>query len=74
MPSRRLELIFANAAGRRVTLSIIDPRDNLTEAEVRAAMQLILDKNIFTSPGGDLSAIIGARVVVRDVTDIIAAA
>ncbi|WP_406678041.1 DUF2922 domain-containing protein [Moorella sp. ACPs] len=73
MPTKRLELIFQNAAGRRTTLAVIDPRDNLTEAEVRAVMELILARNIFTSPGGDLTAIIGARIVIRDVTDIIAA-
>ncbi|PRR70665.1 hypothetical protein MHLNE_06760 [Moorella humiferrea] len=73
MITKRLELIFQNAAGNRSTLAVIDPRENLTEAEVRAAMELILAKNIFTSPGGDLVAIVGARIVTREVTDIIAA-
>lgn len=71
MPSKRLELIFQNAAGRRTTISIQDPRDDLTEAEVQAAMELIINRNIFTSPGGDLTAVIGARIVSRSVTDII---
>ncbi|KYH28503.1 DUF2922 domain-containing protein [Neomoorella mulderi] len=73
MLTKRLELIFQNAAGRRTTLAVQDPRDNLTEAEVRSVMELILARNIFTSPGGDLTAIAGARIVTRDVTDIIAA-
>ncbi|QGP92630.1 hypothetical protein MGLY_20170 [Neomoorella glycerini] len=73
MLTKRLELIFQNAAGRRTTLAVQDPRDNLTEAEVRSVMELILARNIFTSPGGDLTAIVGARIVTRDVTDIIAA-
>ncbi|MDK2821762.1 MAG: hypothetical protein PWP31_1727 [Clostridia bacterium] len=73
MPSKRLELIFQNAAGRRTTISIQDPRDDLTEAEVQAAMELIINRNIFTSSGGDLTAVIGARIVSRSVTDIIAA-
>lgn len=73
MLTKRLELIFQNAAGTRTTLAVIDPQDNLTEAEVQAAMELILAKNIFTSTGGDLVAIIGARIVTREVTDIIAA-
>ncbi|AOQ24540.1 hypothetical protein MTAT_18790 [Moorella thermoacetica] len=51
MPTKRLELIFQNAAGRRTTLVIQEPRENLTEADVRAAMDLILARNIFTSPG-----------------------
>lgn len=72
MPTKRLELIFQSAAGRRTTMAVQDPRENLTEADVRAAMELILARNIFTSPGGDLKAIVGARIVTRDVTDIIA--
>lgn len=72
MPSKRLELIFQNVAGRRITLVIQEPRENLTETGVRAVMELILARNIFTSPGGDLTAITGARIVSRDVVDIIA--
>ncbi|MBC7324302.1 MAG: DUF2922 domain-containing protein, partial [Moorella sp. (in: Bacteria)] len=68
MPTKRLELIFQNVAGRRTTLAIQDPREDLTEGEVRGVMELILARNIFTSPGGDLIAVVGARIVTREVT------
>jgi hypothetical protein len=71
MLSRRLEMIFQNAAGRRTTLALPDPRPDLTASEVRAAMELILARNIFTSPGGDLVAIASARIVSRESTDLI---
>ena|GEM_PF-6324314 len=32
--TRRLEMQFTNAAGRRVTLAVVEPRENLTAAEV----------------------------------------
>jgi len=69
--TKRLELIFQNVAGRRTTLAVQDPRDDLTAEEVMTAMELIISRNIFTSPGGDLAAITGARVVTRDVQDIV---
>ena len=71
MLSRRLELIFQNTSGRQVTITVQDPRTDLTSSEVQAAMELILGRNIFSSSGGDLVAIAGARVVTREVTSLL---
>jgi len=71
MLTKTLELIFQNAAGKKVTVAVPDPRDTLTEAEVQTAMDTILAKNVFTSSGGDLVIVAGARIVSREVTDLI---
>ncbi|KKM09929.1 hypothetical protein SY88_17050 [Clostridiales bacterium PH28_bin88] len=71
--TKRLEMIFVNAAGRNTTIAVVDPRDGLTPAEVQAAMQAILDSNVFESTGGDLTAIVGARIVTRQVDDLLVA-
>lgn len=68
--TKRLELIFLNASGSRVTIGLWDPKENLTGAEVEAAMNTIVQKNVFDSPGGDLVAIQGARLVTREVSEI----
>lgn len=68
--TRRLEMQFTNAAGRRVTLAVVEPRENLTAAEVQGAMQTILARNVFTTSGGDLTGIAGARIVAREVTEL----
>ena len=49
-----LRMVFANQAGGNVTINIDNPRENLSPAEITAAMDVIIAKNIFTSPGGDL--------------------
>lgn len=67
---RTLEMVFANAAGRRVTIRVPDARPDLTAAEVDAAMEQILSKNIFTSSGGDLVGQLGARVVTQDTVEL----
>ncbi|SHE66575.1 DUF2922 domain-containing protein [Desulforamulus putei] len=67
--SKTLELIFVNMAGSKVTLRVAEPRDNLQESEVRAVMDQIVAKDIFTSPGGSLVSAAGARIVSRDVTE-----
>lgn len=52
--SQRLVMSFRNTAGRTVTMSMDDPRTDVTAAEVTTVMDTIIAKNIFTSSGGDL--------------------
>lgn len=49
-----LRMVFRNAAGRAVTITLDNPKDTLTQAQVSSAMDQIISKNIFTSSGGDL--------------------
>jgi small basic protein len=70
--TKKLEMSFQNANGGKVTLSVLDPLDDLVEGDVRAAMQNIIDKNIFESTGGDLVRIVGARIVSTEVAELIA--
>ncbi|AEF95386.1 hypothetical protein Desca_2564 [Desulfotomaculum nigrificans CO-1-SRB] len=67
--TKTLELIFVNAAGGKVTLRVADPKDNLVESEVRAVMDQIVARDIFTSTGGSLVGVAGARIVSRDVAE-----
>ncbi|MGI6358517.1 MAG: DUF2922 domain-containing protein [Bacillota bacterium] len=63
-----LQMSFINAEGRTTSISVIDPKEGLTPAEVEAAMQEIVDKNIFATSGGALVSIASARLISRDVT------
>lgn len=65
-----LQMSFATELGKTVTLSIPDPKPGLTEAEVRLAMQAIIDKDVFTSATGSLVEIKAAKIVARDVTPV----
>ena len=68
--SATLEMIFVNQAGNKVTLRVANPREDITDAEVRSAMDTIIAKNVFSSSGGDLVSVAGARIVSREVTEI----
>ena len=63
-----LEMTFRNVAGKEVTLSLADPKDDLTLAQVNTVMDDIVAKNIFTtaSGGGDLTERIKAVIRVTD--------
>ena len=49
-----LNLVFKNAAGQKVVYTIEEPKAGVTKAEIDAAMQVIMENNIFTTRGGDL--------------------
>ena len=49
-----LDLVFRNAAGKKVTLNIEEPKTGVTKAEIDAAMQVVVDNNIFNTSGGDI--------------------
>ncbi|WP_066633907.1 DUF2922 domain-containing protein [Desulfolucanica intricata] len=72
--TQTLKMVFLNQAGSRTTISVDNPRDDVTEAEIRAAMDMVISKNIFTTSGGDLAAIHSATIVDTTTTEIIAGA
>lgn len=65
-----LQLTFANIAGSTMTININDPKPNLTEAEVNAAMQTIIDQAVFSKDGFLFNVKKSARIVERNVTAI----
>lgn len=65
---KRLVMNFKTTGDKKVSISVDDPRDDLTEFEVKAAMTLILSSNIFLPNGDELSLLIDAKVVETDTT------
>ena len=57
-----LDLIFKNATGKKVVLNIEEPKSGLTKAEIDAAMQVIVDSNVFATSGGDIVEVVGGRL------------
>jgi hypothetical protein len=61
---------FLNESGKKVAVRISGAREDLTDAEVSAAMDLIIAKNIFASTGGDLKYKDSAAVTDKTSTDL----
>ncbi|MGF7057878.1 DUF2922 domain-containing protein [Brassicibacter mesophilus] len=70
MADRKLEMTFKNQIDGKARISIDAPRADLTEAEVKTAMDNIIAKNLFNATGGDLVAVAGARVITTDVQEL----
>lgn len=67
---KKLELIFTNEDGKNVTYSLDNPKEPADVNEVKNAMQEIIDQDVFLTSGGSVTAIKGARIVDRTVTDL----
>jgi len=65
---KKLELQFKNMEGNTVTMSIDNPIEPVNPITVNAAMDDIMQQNVFESSGGDLVSKHAARVVERTVT------
>lgn len=65
--TKTLELIFKTADGAKKTLSISNPKDDLTKQEAMDAMQQIITANCFETTAGDLVEAVEARIVTRAV-------
>lgn len=65
-----LRLQFTTVGGSAKTITIMDPRANLTGAEVKSVMDLIVSKNIFSTKTGDLAVAKSADVVQTNTTEL----
>lgn len=68
--AKTLQMVFQNQSGKNVAINIPEVRDDLTDAEITSLMDLIVAKNIFTSLGGNLTGLMEANIISRDVQEI----
>ena len=66
-----LDLVFRNAAGKKVSLNIKEPKTGVTKAEIDAAMQVVVDNNVFNTSGGDIVEAVEGRLrtITTDVVE-----
>ena len=66
--TKRLVMTFKTDGDRKVSLVVDDPRGDISESEIKAAMDLVIAKNIFAPNGDDIVQSVDAKVVVTDTT------
>ncbi|CEI73340.1 DUF2922 domain-containing protein [Romboutsia hominis] len=67
--TKKLLMSFKTVSGKKVSISVDEPRENLTEQEIKTAMTTILSKNIFKPGGEDLASLVEAKVVETGTTE-----
>ena len=65
----RLLMVFSTNLGRKVSLFVSDPKDDLTETQIKEAMEQIVQKNIFAPKvGEELKEALEAKIVQTKTT------
>ena len=67
--NKKLVMTFKTTDDKKVSLTVDNPKEDLTEEEVKTAMELIKEKNIFAPGGADLASLVSAKVVETDTTN-----
>jgi len=68
--TQTLRMVFKNENGSNFTISLDNPRDNVTPAEIEAAMDTIIAKNVFLTGGGALVARQDIKIIDQTVNDL----
>ncbi len=69
--AKTLQLVFNTESGKRVTFSIDEPVEDISEEMVQTAAANVIASNIFSVEGEQLQQIVSAKVTERHVTDIL---
>lgn len=68
--SKTLVMNFLNESGKKTAIRVNNVKEDVTEAEVKNAMDVILAKNLFTTTGGDLKVKDSAEIDDKNVTEL----
>ena len=67
--SLKLMMTFKTTGDKTINLSIDDPRSDISEEEVQNAMNLIVEKNIFSPGDFDIKEALKAKIVQTETTE-----
>ena len=65
----KLLMSFLTSSGKKVSLFVTDPREDIKESEIKAVMDLIIEKNIFAPNGEDIVSAKEAKIVQTETTE-----
>lgn len=65
----RLLMTFKDEDAKRVSLTVDEPREDLTETEIKDIMDIVVSKNIFAPSGLNIVGTVEAKIIVTDTTE-----
>lgn len=65
MDKKVLNMVYASADGKKTSLSVRDPKNGVTQGEVKAVMDALVLTNVFVNSTGELiKQAVSAEIVV----------
>lgn len=71
MIQRTASMSFKDAAGKKLTVSVRDIKENVENLAIVSLMDTIINKKLIKTEAGDLVEKQSAQVVVKDIKEII---
>ncbi|HHW44511.1 DUF2922 family protein [Desulfofundulus thermobenzoicus] len=68
--TQTLRMVFRNENGSNFSISLDNPKNDLTAAQIEAVMDLIISKNVFLTNGGALVSKQDVQIVDRTTNDL----
>lgn len=68
--AKTLQLTFQTTGDKKVTLSIGEPKAEITKEEVEAAMGEMIEAGLFEVEDHPFASTVGAKIVEREVTEL----
>ena len=66
---KKLMMTFKTDEDNNVSISLDEPRENVTEQEIQNVMNIILNNDIFAPNGETLVSLVGAKIVETGTTE-----
>ena len=66
---KKLMMTFKTDEDKNISISLDDPRENLTEQEIHDVMNIILNNDIFAPNGETLVSLVSAKIVETGTTE-----
>ena len=67
--TKRLLMRFKTTADKVCSIAVDNPRYNVSEAEIKAVMTLILSSNVFLPNGDELALLVDAKIVTTNTNE-----
>ena len=67
--TKRLLMRFKTTADKICSIAVDNPREDITEFEIKAAMTLILSRNVFLPNGDELASLVDAKIVTTNTNE-----
>lgn len=68
--AKRIEMTFKDVENKSMKITVDNVKDNVADDEVKLAMNTIIEKNVFSTEAGSLTAIADAKLVEVTETDL----
>lgn len=68
MEEKKIVMYFKKANGKNMSITIEDPKDDVTEQQIKTAMDLVVSKDVFMKGSYGIESAVKAQIVTTNTT------